>query len=408
MTPSGAGTASCDFFSIAKRAGGLKCFAGQPFNGLRGYLLKPARPLLVVGISDPQVLESYGVSASAAGLDMHAVRTAEEATSWLEAQDPVAIALDMMSDGAEPACLGVRGMARLANVPVIGLVPDLNDLVFPEMYGWGGDDVARISRPEELVPRLRGISGDGSLHPPPAKGAALVVDADRRRRVLYARVLRNAGYDVRFAVDADEAVNSSTHETLKLIIADADLAGGGGVELAKNIRAKGVGVPVVVAAAPKKMKHCRDAVGDLVKVAVTDGYAPPENLLFVANELARSGSTDGRASARLLYGAVVAFRQAGRSEDAFGCTYNISAGGLYVRTLAPLDGGEEVWLELTPPRSDRRVRIEGKVVWRRRFGPIESSTVPPGFGVQITDGAKGDLSRYEAGYRAFAADTVGA
>jgi hypothetical protein len=53
------------------------------------------------------------------------------------------------------------------------------------------------------------------------------------------------------------------------------------------------------------------------------------------------------------------------------------------------------------------VRLEGKVVWRRRFGPIESATVPPGFGLQITDGTKGDMARYEAGYVAFAADTVG-
>jgi DNA-binding response OmpR family regulator len=370
--------------------------------------VKPARPLLVVGISDPQVIESYAFSAKESGLEMHAVRSTEEATAWLETHDPMAIALDMMSDGAEASCLGVRAIGRLANVPVIGLVPELNDLVFPEMYGWGGDDVARLAVPEELVPRLRGISVDGSLHPVAAKGGALVVDADRRRRVLYARVLRNAGYDVRFAVDADEAVTASTSETLKLVIVDADLDGGGGVELAKSIRAGGVAVAVVVATAPKKMKHCRDAVGDLTKVAITDGFAPPENLLFVANELGRTGSTDGRASARLLYGAVVAFRQAGRTSDAFGCTYNISAGGLYVRTLAPLNGGEEVWIEVTPPRSDRRVRLEGKVVWRRRFGPIESATVPPGFGVQITDGAKGDLIRYESGYRAFAADTVGA
>jgi DNA-binding response OmpR family regulator/Tfp pilus assembly protein PilZ len=370
--------------------------------------LKPARPLLVVGISDSQVIENYALSAQKAGLEMHAVRTPDEATAWLETHDPVAIALDMMSDGAEASCLGVRGMARLVNVPVIGLVPELNDLVFPEMYGWGGDDVARVAQPEELVPRLRGISVEGSLHPQPAKGGALVVDADRRRRVLYARVLRTAGYDVRFAVKAEEAVAASANETLKLVIADADLEGGGGVELAKSIRAGGIAVPVVVAAEPKKMKHCREDVGDLTKVAVTDGFAPPENLLFVANELARSGATDGRASARLLYGAVVAFRSAGRGQDYFGCTYNISAGGLYVRTLAPLSGGEEVWIELTPPRSDRRVRLEGKVIWRRRFGPIESATVPPGFGVQITDGAKGDRARYEAGYNAFAADTVGA
>jgi DNA-binding response OmpR family regulator len=370
--------------------------------------VKPARPLLVVGLSDPQVIESYAFSAKESGFEMHAVRSAEEATAWLETHDPVAIALDMMSEGAEASCLGVRAIGRLANVPVIGLVPELSDLVFPEMYGWGGDDVARLAVPEELVPRLRGISVDGSLHPVAAKGGALVVDADRRRRVLYARVLRNAGYDVRFAVTAHEAVTASKSETLKLVIVDADLDGGGGVELAKSIRAGGIAVAVVVAAEPKKMKHCRDAVGDLTKVAITDGFAPPENLLFVANELGRTGSTDGRASARLLYGAVVAFRQAGRTSDAFGCTYNISAGGLYVRTLAPLNGGEEVWIEVTPPRSDRRVRLEGKVVWRRRFGPIESATVPPGFGVQITDGAKGDLTRYESGYRAFAADTVGA
>ena len=51
-------------------------------------------------------------------------------------------------------------------------------------------------------------AGRVTIHPPPAKGGALVVDADRRRRVLYARVLRNAGYDVRFAVQADEAVTA--------------------------------------------------------------------------------------------------------------------------------------------------------------------------------------------------------
>jgi len=370
--------------------------------------MKPTRPLLVVGVSDPQVVDSYGVSAGEAGAEMVAVGSAEEAEAWLENHDPVAIALDMTSDGAEASCLGIRGIARLAYVPIIGLAPELNDLVFPEMYGWGGDDVARAAVPVDLVPRLRGLAGDPSLHPPPGKGGAVVVDSDRRRRALYARVLRNAGYDVRFAVKPEEAHAESLAEGVKLLIADAEIGDDGGVEMAKRIRADGSEVPIVIASAPKKMAAHRAAAAGLAKLAVTDGFAPPENLLFVANELGRSGATDGRASARLLYGTVVAFRMAGRETDAFGCTYNISAGGLYVRTLAPLDKGDDVWIELLPPRSDRRVRLEGKVVWRRRFGPIESATVPPGFGVQITDGAKGDIARYEAGYRAFAVDTVGA
>jgi CheY-like chemotaxis protein/Tfp pilus assembly protein PilZ len=370
--------------------------------------MKPTRPLLVVGVSDPQVVDSYAVSAGEAGAEMVAVGSAEEAEAWLESHDPVAIALDMTSEGAEATCLGIRGIGRLAYVPIIGLAPELNDLVFPEMYGWGGDDVARAAVPVDLVPRLRGLAGDPSLHPPPGKGGAVVVDSDRRRRALYARVLRNAGYDVRFAVKPEEAQADSLAEGVKLIIADAEIGDDGGVEMARRIRAGGSEVPIVIASAPKKMAAHRAEAAGMAKVAVTDGFAPPENLLFVANELGRSGATDGRASARLLYGTVLAFRTAGRDEDAFGCTYNISAGGLYVRTLAPLDKGEDVWIELIPPRSDRRVRLEGKVVWRRRFGPIESATVPPGFGVQITDGAKGDMARYEAGYRAFAVDTVGA
>jgi DNA-binding response OmpR family regulator/Tfp pilus assembly protein PilZ len=369
--------------------------------------VKLSRPLLVVGVSDSQTLEKFEVSAREAGGEMAAVGSPEEAEHWLESRDPVAIAIDMMSEGAETSCLGIRGIGRLAHVPIIGLIPELNDLVFPEMYGWGGDDVIRAAAPLDMVPRLRGLATDTALQPPPSKGGALVVDSDRRRRALYARVLRNAGYEVRFAVTASEAQASSTAEGMKLVIADADI-GDGGVDLAKKIRSEGTEVPIVIASAPKKMATHRTEAAGMTKVAVTDGFAPPENLLFVANELGRSGATDGRASARLLYGTVVAFRAAGRGADAFGCTYNISAGGLYVRTLAPLDKGEDVWIELIPPRSDRRVRLEGKVVWRRRFGPIESATVPPGFGVQITDGAKGDMARYEAGYRAFAADTVGA
>jgi len=370
--------------------------------------VKASGPLLLVGVSDTHVAHSYTACANDAGFDTDAVATAAEAESWLENHDPIAIALDMTSHGAETSCLSLRGMARLAHVPVIGLTAELNDLAFPEMYGWGGDDVIRSGAPRDLVPRLRGLATDAPLQPPAAKGRVVVVDSDRRRRVLYARVLRNAHYDVHFAIEADEALAASRNEAVKLLITNAESGSEDAVDLAVRTRSEGLAVPVVIAAPPMKMSGYRAAVEGLAKVVVTDGFAPPENLLFVANELGRSGANDGRASLRLLFGTVVTFRQAGRDEDAFGCTYNISAGGLYVRTLAPLDRGDDVWLELRPPRSDRRVRLEGRVVWRRRFGPIESATVPPGFGVQITDAAKADLSRYEAGYRAFAADTVGA
>jgi hypothetical protein len=91
-----------------------------------------------------------------------------------------------------------------------------------------------------------------------------------------------------------------------------------------------------------------------------------------------------------------------------GHSYNVSAGGLYVRTLAPLARGSEAWIELRPPRSDRRVRLEGRVVWTRAFGLNDSATVPPGLGLQIIGSSIGELERYVRSYRAFAAEVSGA
>jgi hypothetical protein len=132
-------------------------------------------------------------------------------------------------------------------------------------------------------------------------------------------------------------------------------------------------------------------------VTITDGFAAPENVLFAANELLLGDRTSGRTSARVAHGTAVSFRGAGREHDEQGFTYNVSEKGLYVRTLsAPED--EEAWLELWPPRLDRRVRLVGRVAWRRPFGYNEMATVPPGFGVEIVDGAKRDLALWADGY----------
>ena len=117
---------------------------------------------------------------------------------------------------------------------------------------------------------------------------------------------------------------------------------------------------------------------------------------------------DKRASPRVLYGTTVAFRVAGRDQDEIGFSYNVSASGIFVRTLAPLDAGQEVWLEMWPPRSERQVRLVGTVAWKRSFGPNEAATVPAGFGVRITEGLPGDLARWNLGYEAFATTILGA
>jgi DNA-binding response OmpR family regulator len=331
--------------------------------------------------------------------------SAGDAQRWLEQNHPGAIALDVASPGGESALLSLRYDPRLANVPILALADAVSDLGFEEVFSWGGDDLTAGTDDEALARRLRTIALAGEIPGSRLHGTAVVADADRRWRVLTARALRNAGWSVNFAADAAEALREAKQPGVELVVSTSALASTSGAEtVVAEARAAGVKVPWVVAAPPKETQRVRAAMRGLASVAVYDSYGPAENVLFVANDLLRKGSSNARKSARLLYGTAVRFRASGAAEDEVGYTYNISGGGLYVRTLAPLARGSEAWLELAPPRSDRRVRLEGKVVWTRGFGPNDVATIPPGFGVQVTGGSVGDLERFARGYQAFAAE----
>jgi Tfp pilus assembly protein PilZ len=191
-----------------------------------------------------------------------------------------------------------------------------------------------------------------------------------------------------------------------VVVADDLLPEGAAAALAK-VRNNGSQVAWVVVAPPKRMATVRAELAPAGKAAVLDGFAPPENVLFVVNELLSARGVDQRGSARLLYGTAVAFRAAGREEDEIGFSYNVSATGVYVRTLAALEAKQDVWLEMWAPRSERRVRLAGTVAWSRPFGPRGGATVPAGFGVQLKEGLAGDLERWRAGYDALRQTLLG-
>jgi hypothetical protein len=240
---------------------------------------------------------------------------------------------------------------------------------------------------------------------PPANAdkVALISASDRNRRVILARVIGNAGYTIRFAVDLVETERFARESSPRLIVIDTDLDG---VEaMIKRAAPANRETLWIVSTAPRHMRQCHGWLRDLPNATVTDSFAPPENIVFLANELGRGKGNDQRASRRLLYGTMVTFRCAGRDEDDFGLSYNVSAGGLYVRSLAP-PVEDIVWLELRPPRTERLVRLEGRVCWRRGYGPSAMATVPPGFGLEIVDGSRADREAWQAGYKSFAASIV--
>ena len=356
--------------------------------------------VLAVGLFDSGERDALADVAKQSALEMHVEPDPGKAAIWLDANDAIALLLD----GDMPDCgtfaVERRAQSKNAALPVLTLTRGVNDLSFAEAFSWGADDVVSRGDHYALLTRLRQLPKEPRATATTHRGVAVVADSDRNRRIVIGRVLRNAGYSVTFAVSGDDIEQSVESEKVELIVTNSDLLASPLMTL-ERLRNSGSRALFIVNYPPRELKQARHEFAGAERATPTDGFAPAENVLFVSNELGRGFGTDKRTSARLLFGTTTNFRGAGRESDDWGYSYNISQNGIYVRTLAPPDD-DVVWLELCPPRSERRVRLVGQVAWRRGLSKSEFATVPPGFGVQIIDGAKMDLDVWNNCYHAFA------
>jgi ActR/RegA family two-component response regulator len=368
------------------------------------------RPLLVIGVREA-ALERAREASEAAGVPVEVLAESEKVASEIDHETlPLAILLRLDAPGAAKACAYLRSQARLAQVPVFGVADELSDLAFTELFVWGGDDLVGLASAQPLTRRLRALRSGGDRVAGKAsaeKPQAVVAGHDATWRTVMGRALYNGGFAVRFAVSTEGLLSEVLNESASVAVVADDLEVGGAHTALATARDRGSKAACILVAPPKRMAAATTALKPLGQMSVADGFAPPENVLFLVNELLASRGIDKRSSARLLYGTAVAFRAAGRDADEIGFSYNVNAGGLYIRTLAPLDPAQEVWLEMWPPRSERRVRLAGSVAWRRPFGNIGGATVPAGFGVKLTEGLAGDLDRWRAGYDVFAKSLLG-
>ena len=355
------------------------------------------RHLLTLGDFEQSDCARLSAAAEQAALTLLTVKTREEASRWLSIHEASTLLLGTQDSGPSELAIEARAEARHARMPILALAEDVSDLSFADAFSWGADDVVGLGRVRPLVSRLRVLSRSDPQPSTENRGVALIAESDRNRRVLLGRVLRNAHYSVKFAVSLEDTQRFAADPDVSLVVFDAALDPSPKETIARA-QAENQRANWVVTCPPKELRRVRESLAELSKVCAADAFTPPENVLFLSNELSSSGFETRRQSARILYGTTVGFRAAGHHEDDYGFTYNISETGMFIRTTAPPDQ-DTVWLELCPPRSGSRVRLVGEVAWRRRFGHSDHATVPPGFGVRIVDGAKSDIQAWRDGYQ---------
>ena len=96
-----------------------------------------------------------------------------------------------------------------------------------------------------------------------ANAAILLVEDDEFLRVVTMAMLRAMGYaNIRAAVNGEEAVKACSEATFDLILMDCDMPVLNGLDATRQIRALGVGTPVLAYTAsvtPANKSRCTDA-----------------------------------------------------------------------------------------------------------------------------------------------------
>src|SRR5688572_13118748 len=180
-----------------------------------------ARALLALGRFRREERAALAVAAEQAAFQLHAVDTSDEASDWLSSHDAHAALLE--SEHSEVLAVEARSSARHVRLPMLALSRNVSDLAFTDAFSWGADDVLPFGELRPLLTRLRSLPREQAEAPKAGRGDALVAEADRTRRTVVARVLRNAGYSVTFAVTAEDAASFAERPDLSLAVINAEL-----------------------------------------------------------------------------------------------------------------------------------------------------------------------------------------
>ena len=121
-------------------------------------------------------------------------------------------------------------------------------------------------------------------------------------------------------------------------------------------------------------------------------------VILTAHDLISPPNSERRLSERLLHNTVLNFWPNDRTHASWGFTYDISAQGFAVRTLAPPPDQSEVWVEIRPALQEAVVRLRAKVMWARSHENAKGIRQRKGFGARITGGNARHLARWREGY----------
>lgn len=351
--------------------------------------------VVVLGEFPTEVLASLEQALEGLSLEL---RRETGALSGEQAQPERDVAAVLLPD-TSPETLGrveeLRSRSEFARTPIFAIAVRPSVQEFSSSLGAGVDDLIAWPVPAAaLRARLEPLTHAAQAPFVPARGQALVVGGAERARAARARTLSSAGFEV---TAAETALGEPWQTDLRLGLAVVGLdAAAIAFDLAERARAAGSMCRFVFCVDAREAKAGSTRAKTLDGVRLLDRTAPAESVVFLANEMAQSSLLNQRTSHRVLHPALVRFGPLGAPDAALelGISYDVSQGGLYVRTTAPAKTGS---VSLRVQLEDGAfVALEGRVAWWRGLSYDGQAAAPPGFGVKLEGGTTEALEAFRA------------
>jgi uncharacterized protein (TIGR02266 family) len=328
------------------------------------------------------------------GCRPEAFESAERCLEALSERQPKLILMDlgMGPMRGDECCQKIKENEGLSRIPIIMLTGA--DLAHEVMRSWraGADDFlpkpVRLPQLASKVQALRtaALGAASSDRREPSSQKLIYVENRSFYRASVGGALEHAGFQILYCNDGAEALQSLTDcgEDIDLLICDLGALGAQALEEARQLRARAPQQkPMLLTTAVDQPPAVQKAVLQLTgHELVNKRVLPTEAILAQINSLLRRVTLDIRSQERVPFFSVVGFRFGPGDEWLSGFAYNISRGGIFIRTLTPLPPLSSVEMKVRFVTED--VCCEGAVAWANAFNSRSAFSYPLGMGIRFS------------------------
>ncbi|MFC2173051.1 response regulator [Acidobacteriota bacterium] len=215
-----------------------------------------------------------------------------------------------------------------------------------------------------------------------------IADSSDTYRLLVAKVLTEAGYQVSDAADGKKALENvkGMIPGLDLLILDLNLLEIKGIDVIREVRqvpeGKDLGIIVLTEFLSDHLKEILAGLG--VTIYVNKLYAL-RDLLYQVDAFLFPHQQDARESQRKLVNVPVNYWIG--DELYLNQCYDLSENGMFIVMTEeePCPVGTRLTIRFWLPFSEKLISCDGEVVWRNKYDEEVKLTHPPGIGVKFIE-----------------------